>query len=494
MTLESGLDLLSGYARGRDEAAFGDLVSRYLNAVYSVVLRRLGGDTALAAEVAQSVFADLARKALENPMNLNRFHPLGGWLHRHACFLSAKAVRAEVRRKAREATAPPLGPIGSADVWTAMTPWVDEAVEKLPAGNREALILRFYEQLDFHSIGAELGITDDTAQKRVSRALEQLRGLLEARGVTSTASAIGTALGGHAVAVAPQGISALIASIGHTALITSVPAGPPAALLAASLKAQLAGVALLVAAGGAWIWHQGRELGRLRAELVRVAADRDQAMADSIGFSNAVTASKATQEADRAERLQLRGALAEMRRAATENHESTQSPSPTISAHSEPAPSDADAIVTRVYFDAKSQRQSDPIRVPAKRLDITKTPAELKDAGTQSPVAAAESILWATLHDAGAFSALVADQSSMLGPGDKFGETEKIRVSFLNNLTHCTEVRFVLRTQETEPIPGETISLALAQADRQEPVMLSLKFTPVEDRWMLEQSGAANGR
>jgi len=495
MTSESGLDLLTGYARRREEAAFERVVSRYLNPVHSVALRRVGGDTALAAEVTQAVFADLARKALEEPMKLHRFHPLGGWLHRHACFLSSKAVRTEIRRKVREAAALPPTPDESREVWMAMAPWMDDAVEQLPEGTREALILRFYEQLDFHSIGAELGITDDTAQKRVSRALDQLRRLLEARGITSTASAIGTALGGHAVAVAPQGLNTLIASIGRCALASSIPAAPSAGLLVTSWKASLAGAAVVIAAGGAWIWHQGRDIRSLRAELTRVAADRDLALAGAAASSNAWIAASATLETERAELLRLRGALAAMRRgAAAENLVRGSGAAPAVADQEESVPFDPDTSVTRVYVDAKSQRPSDPVQIPAKLINTTKALAELRDAGTKSPVAAAETIVWATLHDAEAFSALVFDRSSMLGPGSKLDETEKIRASFLENLTQCTEVRFLLKTQETDPIPGETVSLALIQADREQPVMLSLKFIPSGDHWMLEQSGVGNGR
>jgi len=464
METKSGLDLLSRYALRRDEDAFGALVFRHLNPVYSVALRRLAGDSSLAVEVTQSVFADLARKALESPMDMNRFKPLGGWLHRHACFLSAKAVRGEVRRKAREAVAAALPVSNPEEVWTVMAPWVDEAVETLPEGSREALILRFYEQLDFRAIGVELGITDDTAQKRVSRALERLRDLLEARGVTSTASALGVALGGHAVTAAPAGIGVLIASAVRAALVPSVPASPFTWLVVKSAKAQLAGAAIL-------------------------------AVADAAASNTALAAAAARQEAERAELLQLRGALAGMQRTAVPgNTRPSQGPTAATSANWDSTPSDAEAIVTRVSVDAESQRQSEPVRIPAKRIAVTKLPAELGDAGTQSTVAAAESVPWATLHDAGAFSVLVADQSSMVGPGDKFGETEKVRASFLKNLTNCTEVRFILQTQEATPIPGETVSLALTQADCDQPVMLSLKFVPAGDGWLLEQMGLGNGR
>ena len=56
-------ELLRQYAQSGSETAFADLVGRYLPLVYAAALRRVGGDEALAKDVAQTVFIDLARKA-----------------------------------------------------------------------------------------------------------------------------------------------------------------------------------------------------------------------------------------------------------------------------------------------------------------------------------------------------------------------------------------------------------------------------------------------
>jgi DNA-directed RNA polymerase specialized sigma24 family protein len=60
------IDLLRRYAQHGAEAAFGELVARHANLVYSTALRILNGDRHLACDVAQSVFTDLARKAMED--------------------------------------------------------------------------------------------------------------------------------------------------------------------------------------------------------------------------------------------------------------------------------------------------------------------------------------------------------------------------------------------------------------------------------------------
>ena len=55
--------LLRQFAEECSESAFGELVTRYIDLVYSAVLRALNGDVHLAQDVTQTVFIDLARKA-----------------------------------------------------------------------------------------------------------------------------------------------------------------------------------------------------------------------------------------------------------------------------------------------------------------------------------------------------------------------------------------------------------------------------------------------
>src|SRR5208283_208247 len=103
MTMRTSMDdwqLLQAYAKNRSEAAFAELVRLHLNWVYSVALRHVG-DPHLAEDVVQSVFVLLARKARDlRPGTL-----LGGWLFRTTRHVASHAVRAEQRRKTREATA-----------------------------------------------------------------------------------------------------------------------------------------------------------------------------------------------------------------------------------------------------------------------------------------------------------------------------------------------------------------------------------------------------
>src|SRR3954471_19895628 len=90
--------LIERYVREGSEEAFCELVTRYVDLVYSVAVRLVYGDTHRAQDVTQTVFADLAQMA-------QRFSPgviLGGWLHRHTCFVAANMLRSERRRRERE--------------------------------------------------------------------------------------------------------------------------------------------------------------------------------------------------------------------------------------------------------------------------------------------------------------------------------------------------------------------------------------------------------
>ncbi|MCC7373405.1 MAG: sigma-70 family RNA polymerase sigma factor [Verrucomicrobiales bacterium] len=215
--------LLKEYADQGSEAAFRELVKRYVDFVFSVALRQSGGDRHLAEDIAQTVFTDLARKvsAEDGPLRDASLH-LGGWLHRHTCFVGSNVRRADTRRQAREEVAlamSSLHPDPDTDQgWCAVAPCLDEAIQELGPQDREAIILRFYERLDLRRLGRHFGVTDDAAQKRVARALDRLRDRLAAKGIAATAVALAAVLPDRAVQAAP---SALVDAI-HRAVMVSV--------------------------------------------------------------------------------------------------------------------------------------------------------------------------------------------------------------------------------------------------------------------------------
>ncbi len=95
--------------------------------------------------------------------------------------------------------------------WEQIRPVIDEALDELDEEARQSVLMRFFGQQSFGVIGEQLGVTENAAQKRVDRALDQLNGVLARRGLGSTAAVLSTALG-HAGVTAPVGLAQSVAT------------------------------------------------------------------------------------------------------------------------------------------------------------------------------------------------------------------------------------------------------------------------------------------
>ena len=72
------------------------------------------------------------------------------------------------------------------------------------------MLLRYFENKSLREVGQSLGTSDDTAQKRVRRAVERLREFFAKRGVTVGASGLVVVISTNAVQVAPLGLMGII--------------------------------------------------------------------------------------------------------------------------------------------------------------------------------------------------------------------------------------------------------------------------------------------
>ena len=205
MTTDSAL--LRQFAQTHSEEAFAELVRRHVNLVYSTALRRANGDAQFALDVAQTVFADLARKA----SSLSRRESLSGWLYTGAHFAAAKVVRTENRRRAREAKFMRETPNESTPEpdWQQIGPMLDDVMHELKTADREAIVLRYFENRPFAEVGAKLGLNENAARMRVERALDKLRALLGKRGISTTA-ALASVISANAVQLAPASLAATL--------------------------------------------------------------------------------------------------------------------------------------------------------------------------------------------------------------------------------------------------------------------------------------------
>jgi RNA polymerase sigma factor (sigma-70 family) len=194
-------ELLRQYVQTRDEAAFAEVVRRYVNLVYATALRVAYGDAALAEDVTQATFTELARKAGE----LTDRATLAGWLHTTARFTALRKVRDERRRRAREQEAHAMNDAtDSAPMeisWEQLRPVLDEALGELDEADRDAVLLRYFQDKSHREVGAVLGLNENSARMRVERAVDKLRGQFSRRGVTTTGALLATMLGARGASV-----------------------------------------------------------------------------------------------------------------------------------------------------------------------------------------------------------------------------------------------------------------------------------------------------
>ena len=112
-----------------------------------------------------------------------------------------------------------LQPGDSQSQWNELRPLLDEALHDLSASDREAVLMRFFEERSMADIGVRLGLKENAARMRVDRALDRLRAALAKRGVTSTVAALTTCLAGRVVACAPAGLAVQVSQAAFTSAV-----------------------------------------------------------------------------------------------------------------------------------------------------------------------------------------------------------------------------------------------------------------------------------
>ena len=328
MQPESDAQLLRAYAERGAEIAFTELVHRHTNLVYSAAWRQVDSAEA-AAEIAQSVFIGLARGAQSLVPRLAADASLAGWLCRSARNLSLNHRRDEFRRQTRERQAMEqiISIPDAAPDWNHLRRVLDDVMAELDEPDYDALVLRYFQQQDFRAVGVALGVSDDTAQKRVARALEKLRDQLSRRGISTPAAALSIVISANAVQAAPAGLAATISTaalLTGTAVHTSTVIAAIKTIAMTTLQktlvtvtvAALAGAGIYEARQAAQLRAQNQTLQQSQAPLAEQIRQLQRERDDATNLVSGLRDELAKANSNNSELLKLRGEIGVLRRQA----------------------------------------------------------------------------------------------------------------------------------------------------------------------------------
>ena len=200
-------DLVLAYQAGDDEA-FAELVREYRPQLLGHACRKLG-----CPEAAEDAVQEALVRALRAMPRFNGNYLVGPWLHR----ILSNVCNDEGNRKRREGEK--TDRFASNDRALRQAPSIEgelgldfddtelaEAVDDLSDQYREALMMRFVEELSYEEVAAKAGVSEDNARARVSRARNAVRSALKLAAVAPVAL-VGLLRRGERAAAAVSGQS-----------------------------------------------------------------------------------------------------------------------------------------------------------------------------------------------------------------------------------------------------------------------------------------------
>ena len=152
-------------------AADDAVIARHYPWVRAAAMRRVR-DAHLADDVAQAVFILLMEKRPAFPSEA----VLAAWLFQTMRYASAHALRSQRRRAYHEsraadeaATIRAARSDSPSHEWSDIAPLLDQSVAQLRREDRQAVLLRFYQQKTYRAVGAAMGVSEEAAKTRRSR-------------------------------------------------------------------------------------------------------------------------------------------------------------------------------------------------------------------------------------------------------------------------------------------------------------------------------------
>ena len=173
-------ELIAAHQAG-DVEAFDELVREYRGSLHSHARRKLNCDAGAEDAVQETLVR--AYRALPK---FNGEYRLGPWLHRimsNVCIDEANRRKRD-GDKATLLAAQPVNRKDAPSVEEQLGLQIDDArlqsaLDELPASHREALVLRFVDDLDYGQVAEASGVTEQNARTRVSRARTAMRAAMK---------------------------------------------------------------------------------------------------------------------------------------------------------------------------------------------------------------------------------------------------------------------------------------------------------------------------
>jgi RNA polymerase sigma-70 factor (ECF subfamily) len=200
--------LLERYKRYGDAEAFSEIVRQYAAMVFGTCQRILG-DREQAADAVQETFFQLVKHAGQVQESLI------SWLHRVATHKAIDRIRYDCNRRRHEKEYCEAK-LYQANQWQDVSPYVDEAIDELDESLRRILTRHYLQGQSMGRIAEEESVSQATISRRVESALDQLRTILERRGILVAMAGMGTMLVNSFVEAAP---AAVLEELGKMAMV-----------------------------------------------------------------------------------------------------------------------------------------------------------------------------------------------------------------------------------------------------------------------------------
>jgi RNA polymerase sigma-70 factor (ECF subfamily) len=161
-----------------DKGALATLVKRHHSPLIGYLYRMTNGNRALAEDMAQNAFVRVLRR-------IDSYiypRPFKAWLYAIATNLIRDHFKsADARRAFNPAEMPnPTGPSPEGQIIAEDEAHrAAEALSALPGGQREAVILRYYQEFSLAEIADALDIPVGTVKSRLSLGLKRMRAIFE---------------------------------------------------------------------------------------------------------------------------------------------------------------------------------------------------------------------------------------------------------------------------------------------------------------------------